>query len=69
MDCKEIDVSHYNRPTTERPLEESQRNARSDDAMDDAAKALRQAEIESAQESASANDAGQDESARPRNAK
>ena len=65
------DVPHYNRPetATESVLEEEQRRARRDDAMDDAAEALRQAEIESAQENSAASNSDRDEPARPRNAK
>jgi len=62
-------VPHYSRPISEPGTDQQEQAAARDDAMDDAAKALRLAEIESAQESAAANDPAQDEPARPRNAK
>jgi hypothetical protein len=62
-------VPHYNRPITEPAPDEQEEAAALDNAMDTAAEALRQAEIESAQESAAVRESGQDEPAMPRKAK
>lgn len=63
---------HYDHQfvTPDPALKGSEADARrSEDAMDDAAQALRHAEVESVQTNGSASDPRQSESLRPRNAK